>query len=110
MNLGTAIVGAIFIAVFMLPFIFMLNGRKKKEKHLLQSILTIAGNHNCKISQKEITEEFAIGLDETLNQLFFLKKQMIKKLFSTLILKKLNRVKSLKQITLQEIKKTAINQ
>jgi hypothetical protein len=74
MNLGTAIVGAIFIAIFMLPFIFMLRGRKKKEKQLKQSILTIANNHNCKISQQEISEEFAIGLDETLNQLFFLKK------------------------------------
>lgn len=74
MNLGTAIVGAIFIAIFMLPFIFMLNGRKKKEKQLMQSILTVASNHNCKISQQDISEEFAIGLDETLNQLFFLKK------------------------------------
>ncbi|KUO68894.1 MAG: hypothetical protein APF83_02090 [Lutibacter sp. BRH_c52] len=74
MNLGTAIVGAIFIAIFMLPFIFMLIGRKKKEKQLRQSILAIANNHNCKISQQEISDEFAIGLDETLNQLFFSKK------------------------------------
>ncbi|MDO9039135.1 MAG: hypothetical protein Q7U59_12400 [Lutibacter sp.] len=71
MNLGTAIVGAIFIAIFMLPFIFMLSGRKKKEKQLRQSILAIANNHNCKISQQEISDEFAIGLDESLNQLFF---------------------------------------
>ena len=74
MNLGTVIVGAIFIAIFMLPFIFMLSGRKKKEKQLKQSILAIANNHNCKISQQEICDEFAIGLDETLNQLFFFKK------------------------------------
>ncbi len=73
MNLGTAITGAIFIAIFMLPFIFMLNGRKKKEKQLLQSILNIANNHHCKITKQEISEEFAIGLDETRNQLFFLK-------------------------------------
>lgn len=74
MNLGTAITGAIFIAIFMLPFIFMLQGRKKKEKQLLQSISTVANNQNCKISQHELCEEFAIGLDETTNQLFFLKK------------------------------------
>lgn len=74
MNLGTAITGGIFIAIFMLPFIFMLSGRKKKEKQLLQSMLTIANNHQCKISQQEISEEFAIGLDETKNQLFFFKK------------------------------------
>lgn len=74
MNLGTAITGAIFIAIFMLPFIFMLQGRKKKEKQLLQSILAVANKHSCKISQHELCEEFAIGLDETANQLFFLKK------------------------------------
>lgn len=74
MNSGTAITGAIFIAIFMLPFILMLYGRKKKEKHLLQSILNIANKHNCKISQQEISEEFAIGLDETLNHLFIFRK------------------------------------
>ena len=74
MNLGTAITGAIFIAVFMLPFIFMLNGRKKKEKQLLQSILSIANNYNCKISKHEVFDELAIGLDESSNQLLFYKK------------------------------------
>lgn len=74
MNLGTAITGAIFIAIFMLPFIFMLNGRKKKEKQLAKSILAIANNQNCKISQQDISEEFAIGLDESVNHLFFFKK------------------------------------
>jgi len=74
MNLGTAITGAIFIAIFMLPFIFMLNGRKKKEKQLAKSILAFANNHHCKISQQDICEDFAIGLDESSNHLFFFKK------------------------------------
>lgn len=74
MNLGTAITGAILIAIFMLPFILMLNGRKKKEKQLVKSILAIANNHHCKISQQDISEEFAIGLDESTNHLFFIKK------------------------------------
>lgn len=74
MDLETAITGAIFIAIFSLPFIFMLNGRKKKEKLILQSISAIANNHNCKLSQHDLCEEFAIGLDETANHLFFLKK------------------------------------
>ena len=74
MNLGTAITGAIFIAIFMLPFVLMLHGRKKKEKQLVKSILAIANNHHCKISHQEISEEFAIGLDESANHLFFFKK------------------------------------
>ncbi len=74
MNLGTAITGATFIAIFMMPFILMLNGRKKRERLILQSISAIANNLNCKISQYELYEEFAIGLDETANYLFFLTK------------------------------------
>lgn len=75
MNLGTAITGAIFMAIFMLPFIFMLQGRKRKEKQLLKSIFSIANIHNCKISQHELCDEFAIGLDEVANQLFFFRKK-----------------------------------
>lgn len=74
MNLDTAITGAIFMAIFMLPFILMINGRKKKEKQLLQSISSIATIHNCKISLHELCDEFAIGLDEKANQLFFFRK------------------------------------
>ncbi|MDO9595076.1 MAG: hypothetical protein Q7J19_08785 [Lutibacter sp.] len=96
MNLGTAIVGAIFIAIFMLPFIFMLNGRKKKEKQLMQSILNVASNHNCKISQQEINEEFAIGLDETLNHLFFFKKTKDKEIAQHIDLKEIKSCKVVK--------------
>lgn len=96
MNLGTAIIGAIFIAIFMLPFIFMLNGRKKKEKQLFQSLLTLANNHNCKISMQEISEEFAIGLDETVNQLFFFKKTADKEIAQQINLTEINSCKVIK--------------
>lgn len=95
MNLGTAITGAIFIAIFMLPFIFMLHGRKKKEKQLAKSILAIANNHNCKISQQDINEEFAIGLDESVNHLFFFKKTSDKEIAQHV---KLAEIKSCKVI------------
>lgn len=74
MNLGTGLVGAILIAICMLPFVLMIRGRKKKEKQLLQSVLALANNHHCKISRYELSEEFAVGLDEIANQLFFFKK------------------------------------
>lgn len=96
MNSGTAITGAIFIAIFMLPFILMLNGRKKKEKKLLQSILAIANNHHCKISQQEASEEFAIGLDEAENQLFFFKKTTDKEIAQHVNLKEIKSCKVIK--------------
>lgn len=74
MNSGTIIVGAISIAVCVAPFALMIRGMKRKEKYLLQSIFAIANNDNCKISQHEVSEEFAIGIDEKANQLFFFRK------------------------------------
>lgn len=74
MNSGTLIVGAIILAACILPFILMIRSRKKKEKQLLLSLTAIANNHNCKISLHELFVEFAIGLDEKANQLFFFRK------------------------------------
>lgn len=96
MNSGTAITGAILIAIFMLPFILMLNGRKKKQKQLVKSILAIANNHKCKLSQQEISEEFAIGLDETENQLFFVKRTTDKEIAKHLNLAEIKSCKVIK--------------
>jgi len=74
MDSGTIIVGTISIALCGVPFALMIRGTKMKKKYLLQSVLAIANNHNCKISQLEVTEEFAIGLDDKENQLFFFRK------------------------------------
>ncbi|MDO9276772.1 MAG: hypothetical protein Q7T92_14665 [Lutibacter sp.] len=74
MNLGTIIVGAISLVLCALPFILMIRGRKRKEKQLMQSLVGIANNHNCKISSHELFVDFAIGLDEMANQLFFFRK------------------------------------
>lgn len=74
MDTGTLIVGVIILAACILPFVLMVSSRKKKEKQLLLSLTGIANNHNFKISMHELFEEFAIGLDEKANQLFFLRK------------------------------------
>lgn len=74
MNSGTIIVGAISIAACILPFALMIRSRKKKEKQLLLSLTTIANKHNYKISRYDLFVEFAIGLDEKANQLFFFRK------------------------------------
>lgn len=74
MNSGTIIVGAIILVSLILPFVLMIRSRKKKEKQLLLSLTTIANNHNYKISLYDLFVEFAIGIDEKANQLFFFRK------------------------------------
>ena len=74
MNLETTIIGAIMLAIFIVPYVFFSGSSKRKEKKLLQSLSNIAEQHNCKITQHEISGELIIGLDETANFVFFFKK------------------------------------
>ena len=71
MDLGTAIIGAISIAIFALPFVLYNRGNKKREKGFLQSLSKIALQNSCQISQHEIVGNSAIGIDETRNYVFF---------------------------------------
>lgn len=74
MDSATFIIGAISIAIFILPFAVTRMNRKKQEKQLLQSLSNLAKQHNCKITQHEFCSDFVIGLDENANSLFFFKR------------------------------------
>ena len=74
MELGTAIIGLICVAVCALPFMLAIRSAKKKEKHLLESIKELAQQEDCKITKHEACGNYIIGIDETKNILFFLMK------------------------------------
>lgn len=74
MDLVNVIIGAIFVAICIVPFILVSLSRKNREKQILQSLSNIASKHNCKINQSEICGDFIIGIDETKKIVFFLKK------------------------------------
>ena len=74
MDSGTIIIGAISIAICILPFVVLRSNRKKIEKKRLQSLEDIAAQHNCTITQHEFCGEFVIGLDEANNFVFFFRK------------------------------------
>ena len=74
-DLGTTLVGVVGLALFALPFVYDYRNRKKKEKLLFQSLNGIAQEHNCKISQYEFCSDIIIGLDESKNFVFFLRKR-----------------------------------
>lgn len=74
MELGSSIVGAILIALCILPLIMMSRSRKKREEFMMQSLSRIATENNCTISQHELCTNFAIGLDNAKPALIFYKK------------------------------------
>jgi len=74
MDLGSAIIGAVAIIICALPFVMMSRSRKKREKAFLQSLSKIATQNNCQINQHEIFGNFAIGIDETKNFVFFFRQ------------------------------------
>ena len=74
MDLGTIIIGTICIAICALPFVLISRNKKKKEKELLTSLKDFAKQHGSEITQHEIGENFAIGLDNSKNTISFLQK------------------------------------
>ncbi|MCB0451060.1 MAG: hypothetical protein KDC97_13165 [Confluentibacter sp.] len=71
MDLGTAIIGIICVAVCAMPFVLTNRSRKKRERQLLESIKELAKQQNCKMTQHETCGNYIIGIDETKNFLFF---------------------------------------
>lgn len=71
MDLGTSIIGAILVAICVLPFLLLGRSRRKREKRMMQSLMKIAEKENCIISEQDSCREFIIGIDRTNHFLFF---------------------------------------
>lgn len=74
MDSGTLVIGAIMIAICILPFILINNSIKKQKKQLLQALLALSDQKNCKMTQYELGSNLAIGIDENADLLFFFKR------------------------------------
>jgi len=74
MDTESIFIGAILIAVCIIPFVIMHYKSTQKENKHLQSLSEIAKLHNCKISRHEFCGNVVIGLDENSNFIFFLKQ------------------------------------
>lgn len=74
MDSGTALVGGILILICILPFVLMNMSGKKKKRQFLQLLFDLATKNNCKISQHDHWNHTAIGIDETADTIFFIKK------------------------------------
>ena len=74
MDVSSIIIGAIVVALCIVPFIVMSQNRKKRERKTIESLNSIAQRQNCSISKHEICGDFIIGIDEVNKYVFFLKK------------------------------------
>lgn len=71
MDLGTALTGIVCIAICAIPYILVRTSRKKTAQQLLAPILELATTESCTLSHHEFCGNYAIGIDETKNFLFF---------------------------------------
>tara|TARA_Y100000815_G_scaffold275729_1_gene316537 strand:- start:1685 stop:2230 length:546 start_codon:yes stop_codon:yes gene_type:complete len=74
MELGTTLMGVTLLVLCSLPFLLAMKGQKTKEKKLLRSLQSLAAPFNTKISEKDCYANFAIGLDEAHEHVYYYKK------------------------------------
>lgn len=71
MDFGIAVIGIVCVALCAMPFVITNRIRKKRENQLLQALRQLAKQENSEITQHEICGNYAIGIDENRNLLFF---------------------------------------
>jgi hypothetical protein len=80
MDTTSIITGIAIVAIIALPFILHHQIKRKKEMEFLNDIISLAESVNATISQKEFwRERYAIGIDNTSKNIFYINKQKEKK-------------------------------
>lgn len=74
MDLGTAIITAILVALTVVPIAIMRRNRLKKESGMKQALRQLASRQNGEISQHEFCGDYVIGIDTKNKYIFFYKK------------------------------------
>ena len=64
MDKGILLVTIIFLAIIILPFVFVGLSKKKKRGRFLSKITNQAELKGCVITRHEISNNFIIGIDE----------------------------------------------
>lgn len=94
MDTPTIITAVIIVLIFIAPFVLINRHNRKKEQPLLQALWRIAKKNNCSVSQHDIWNNAAIGIDEANSMVFFTQK--------------VNSIETAQQLALTEIKKCRI--
>jgi hypothetical protein len=73
MELGTSLVGLVILAICILPIWLMRRNNRKKEEHLINGLRSIAAAHHRELGAYDCGFEFAIGMAQTNDFVFFYK-------------------------------------
>ena len=74
MELGTIIITLIVIIACVIPFVLISGSIRKKNQAVLQKLVALAKNQQTGIGQFDVWFNTAIGSDNSLDYLFFIKK------------------------------------
>lgn len=74
MDLSTTIIGVAILVLCLVPLALANNKKKKRQQQLLQALMGLAESHYCKITQYDLWQNTAIGIDENAGCIFFVKK------------------------------------
>lgn len=74
MSLGLIIAGVLCLLLSILIFVLASNSKKKKQNKFLDPLNSLAESANCKISQYDIWNDSVIGIDNTRNFVFVIRK------------------------------------
>ena len=75
MDSNTIVIGGIIVLFGITLYILNSRSKKKKEAQFLQPLSRLAEKDNCKISQYDIWNDSVIGIDETQNTVFAIRKK-----------------------------------
>jgi hypothetical protein len=75
MDSGTVIIALIIILVGALPFVLVSLSDKRKKKDLQKALLQKAKDKNCSITEFDLWNKSAIGIDNAANHIFYLNKE-----------------------------------
>jgi len=74
MDLGTTITGVGIFLLVIIPFIIMSVNNNKNEKKIRQELFDLAQQNDSKITRHDLWDTSLIGIDDTVNRVFFIKK------------------------------------
>jgi len=73
--MNSMIIITVMIVLFfsILPIVLINRGKKKNENLFLQSLFNLAEKNNCNLSEHDVFNDIAIGIDKGAHQLFFIR-------------------------------------
>lgn len=77
MELGMTIISGTLILLIIVPITLMQLKKRKNEQVLLKSLKTLSNQQNCKLTNYDVTNDFAIGLDQASKNLFYYKNTVL---------------------------------